>query len=566
VLQKFYKPVEFKNDAIMLRKAYSLKEHFRDMLQTKNGSFFLASGKGLIKFDKINAKVLQTFVPPGSESSPEVFCIHEASDGMLWLGTIHNGLYCFDPKTEKFIRHFDANDGLIDNSVNVIFGDGKGYLWMTTWKGIARFDLINETFQNYSTANGLPFPEFNTGAYFEDQTGNYYVGGIGGVIRFHPENFANFDVDFNPKITSLISNDQLIKLDYPIKPGEMINIPYNQNSFNIYFNAFDYRNPDERIYRYRLNGFDRDWKNIKSTLTPARYNALNSDIYSFELQSTYKGWDWDNNTTKYLIRVKNPPVFQRESFRILLLSLMGLLLLSVVFLRLRNKNLRKEIIISNLERESNKSRLNYLKSQMNPHFYFNTLNAINSFVLKNDVRSANKYLTKFARLMREILENSQKEFVKIDDEKKMLENYLSLQQLRFPNAFDYSISAEDQVKSKSIPPMLIQPFVENAVEYAFATMPSKGFLEVQFKLHNENIICSVTDNGIGIENSKGLKTGSLRKSTAIKNIRQRIEMLNSVYNTSIKFELFPVDKTNAPFPGTKVNIILPTSIYLSGKS
>ncbi len=555
-----------KKDSISLVKSYFIEDHFRDMIQTKNGSFYLATGKGLVNFDKAQFKVLETFVPPGSETSPEVFCIHEASDGMLWLGTIHNGIYCFDPKTEEFTRHFDNKDGLIDNSVNVIFGDDNGYLWMSTWKGIARFDPINETFKNYSTANGLPFPEFNTGAYCQDQAGNYYFGGIGGVIRFHHEIFVNFDIDFTPQITSVIGNGQLIKLDYPLRANEMLNVPYDQNSLNIFFNAFDFRNSNERIYRYRLNGFDHDWKNATGTNKIARYNALNPDIYNFELQSTYKGWDWDDNTVKYLIRVKSPPVFQQQGFQVLLLFLMGLLLLSVVFLRLRNKSLRKEIIISNLECESNKSRLNYLKSQMNPHFYFNTLNAINSFILNNDTRSANKYLTKFARLMREILENSQKDFVTIDEEKNMLENYVFLQELRFPDTFNYSITAEDQVKSKSIPPMLIQPFVENAIEYAFAEMPFKGFLEVQFKLNNENILCSVTDNGIGIENSKVLKSGNIRKSTAIKNIRQRVEMLNKVYNTSIKFELSPVDITNAQFPGTRVNIILPLSIYLSDKS
>ncbi len=554
------------NDSLVLSSKYRLGDQFRDMILTKTGAAFLATGYGLVKFDKKRFEAVKTHVPPGSETFPEVFCIHQTSEGLLWLGTIHHGIYCFDPQSEQFIRHYDNRDGLIDNSVNAIFGDNQGYLWMSTWKGIARFDPHSETFSNYSTANGLPFPEFNTGAYFEDEAGNYYFGGIGGVIRFHPDSFVNFDFDFTPQITAIIGNNQLIEMDYPLRGNELINIPYDKSSLDIIFKSFDFRNPNQRIYRYRIQGLDQDWKNTGGNNKFARYHALNPGDYSFELQSTYKGWDWDDKPVKYTIRVQKPPIFQRQSFRTFLFSLLGLLLLSLVFLRLRNRNLRKEIIIANLEREANKSRLNYLKSQMNPHFYFNTLNAINSFILNNDTRSANKYLTKFARLMRETLENSQKEFITIEEEKKMLENYLFLQQLRFPTAFDFSITAEDQVKSKSIPPMLIQPFVENAVGHAFAGMIAKGNLELRFALQNENILCSVIDNGIGIENSTAHKTVNSKKSTAIKNIRQRIDMLNKVYNTSIQLEITPADKTNIQFPGTRVTVILPLSIYLSDKS
>jgi sensor histidine kinase YesM len=155
-------------------------------------------------------------------------------------------------------------------------------------------------------------------------------------------------------------------------------------------------------------------------------------------------------------------------------------LVVIVFLRFRYVNMRKEVMISRLEKEANQSRLNFLKSQMNPHFYFNTLNAINSFVLKHEIREANRFLTTFAKLMREILENSQKEFVKISEEKQVLEKYLSLQKLRFPGQFDYAVEVDPKVSDHLIPPMFLQPFVENSVEYAFQNMKDPGFLKVVF--------------------------------------------------------------------------------------
>jgi sensor histidine kinase YesM len=232
-------------------------------------------------------------------------------------------------------------------------------------------------------------------------------------------------------------------------------------------------------------------------------------------------------------------------------------LVVIVFLRFRYVNMRKEVMISRLEKEANQSRLNFLKSQMNPHFYFNTLNAINSFVLKHEIREANRFLTTFAKLMREILENSQKEFVQISDEKQVLEKYLSLQQLRFPGLFQFEVEVDPSVADKLIPPMFLQPFVENSVEYAFIGKKDQGIIKVVFSNSSEGISCLVQDNGIGIDKSQQIIRNSNHKSTAIRNIRKRIEMLNTIYNLSIRLEIMALDPENKDFPGTVVRLVVP---------
>jgi sensor histidine kinase YesM len=194
---------------------------------------------------------------------------------------------------------------------------------------------------------------------------------------------------------------------------------------------------------------------------------------------------------------------------------------------------------------------------MNPHFYFNTLNSINSFILKNDMLSANRFLTTFARLMREILENSQKEFVTIQEEAQVLHKYLTLQQLRFPELFDFTIHTEDIVKDKKIPPMVLQPFVENAVEYAFHDMKTMGHIVISFKIHHNGVLCSVTDNGIGIKKARQFKQRHNKKSTAIKNIYGRIDMLNKIYKIAISLNIGPLSEEDLDFPGTSVKLIIP---------
>jgi len=254
------------------------------------------------------------------------------------------------------------------------------------------------------------------------------------------------------------------------------------------------------------------------------------------------------------IRVEAPPFYQRQGFHIGVLAALFVAIILIIILRMRNNAMKNEIEISRLEKQASISSLNFLKSQMNPHFYFNTLNAINSFVVDHDILSANKFLTTFARLMREILENSQKEFVTIAEEREVLFKYLTLQKLRFGDLFEFSIHTATDAYNCMIPPMLLQPFVENSVEYAFAGMEEKGRIIVAFSRKYDRVICTLTDNGIGIKKSEEVKEKVRRKSTAIKNIHQRIEMLNRIYGISINLEIEPAYPENINFPGTTVRI------------
>ncbi|MCF8366370.1 MAG: histidine kinase, partial [Bacteroidales bacterium] len=410
---------------------------------------------------------------------------------------------------------------------------------------------------NYSVVNGLPFPEFNTNAHFMAEDGTIYFGGEGGVVAFHPDSLVNFEISAPLGIQTITADNGLFPMDYPLRDGTIVELPYHKNSFTITFSAFDLRHPQDRIYRYKLAGQLDKWEQNMSGDLTAHFAGIKPGTYIFELQSTYKGWPWILENTNVQIIVAAPPFYLTGTFRIVIALIATLALLAVVLLLIRNYKIRKEVQISRLEREANQSKLNFLKSQMNPHFYFNSLNSINSFVLKSDIRSANKFLTTFANLMREILDNSNKEFVSIEEEKEVLDKYIALQQLRFPGVFDYRTIAEDQVKQRNIPPMLIQPFVENAIEYAFVKMPVKGLINVDFGLVKNKIVCTITDNGIGIENSQKLRAGRIRKSAAIKNITQRIDMLNKIYGISISLKFTQVNPTSKEFPGTRISIILP---------
>ncbi|MDG2226722.1 MAG: histidine kinase [Flavobacteriales bacterium] len=202
--------------------------------------------------------------------------------------------------------------------------------------------------------------------------------------------------------------------------------------------------------------------------------------------------------------------------------------------------------------------LKSLRTQMNPHFIFNSLNSVNSFISKNDDRSANKYLSQFSRLMRMVLENSKYDFVSLDSEIEILKLYLELEHLRFQDKFDYDFTIEDDIKKDEIeiPPMLIQPFIENSVWHGLRYLEEKGKLLVSVQKQKGKLLWTIEDNGIGREKSVELKTKNqqIGKSTGMKNIDNRLRILNKMNNTKMEFRVMDLNNGTT---GTKVEISIP---------
>jgi hypothetical protein len=206
--------------------------------------------------------------------------------------------------------------------------------------------------------------------------------------------------------------------------------------------------------------------------------------------------------------------------------------------------------------------LKSLRSQMNPHFIFNALNSVNSFIAGNDERSANKYLSEFSRLMRAVMENSQHDFVPLASELKILELYLGLEHFRFREKFDYSFTVDPAVDAESVqvPPMLIQPYVENAVWHGLRYKDEKGFLSVHVTGKADELVVTVEDNGIGREKSQALKTANQKEtvSTGLRNIESRLRIINDIHRTRLSVsieDLHPVTRS-----GTRVSIHIPFAL------
>jgi tetratricopeptide (TPR) repeat protein len=243
----------------------------------------------------------------------------------------------------------------------------------------------------------------------------------------------------------------------------------------------------------------------------------------------------------------------RQQRNISLLLMAGFIVLLIAgFFVLRNYRAKR--------RANKLLALRSLRSQMNPHFIFNSLNSINSFISRNDERSANRYLSNFSRLMRTVMEHSSHDFVPLSAELQVLELYLSLEHFRFADKFEYTFEVDPNIQADQIevPPMLIQPYIENAIWHGLRYKETPGVLRVAFRQDGDKLIGVVEDNGIGRKRSAELKTKNQRthKSTGLKNTAQRVELINSLYGKGVSVSISDLEEEREDC-GTRVEIVIP---------
>jgi LytS/YehU family sensor histidine kinase len=200
-----------------------------------------------------------------------------------------------------------------------------------------------------------------------------------------------------------------------------------------------------------------------------------------------------------------------------------------------------------------------LRSQMNPHFIFNSLIAIQSYIYQKDPITAGDYLSKFAELVRTTLENSRVEFVLLEKELKMLEIYLQLQQLRFENKFSFTIEKDESidVEAVRIPPMLTQPFIENAVEHGLRLKEDAGNIIIRFRQTEKDIEFSIEDNGVGREFAARHKKAKHSQSMATLITRERLEVMGKKFKRKFKLDVIDLKDNDGKAVGTRVVITMP---------
>jgi two-component sensor histidine kinase len=471
------------------------------------------------------------------------------TDNIIWIATYGKGVIGI--KDKKQVVHITTQEGLSSNICRTLTIKDNT-LWVGTDKGLNKIDISqpgDPAITTYTTADGLASNIVN--AVFAD--GNeIYIGSPSGLTYFDKSKVA-VNSKSRLKILSVRIGNKVMPVD------SAYTISYKENSIKLDFTCISFRSEGDIIYKYRLKGLTNDWDSTRST--SLEYASLPSGTFEFEIIAINKfGLQSNMETIRFVV---NPPLWKTVWFRILAIAIIVGLAWLIVMMQF-NRFKKKEREKSNIRQQLNELEQKALRAQMNPHFIFNCLSSIQSFIITKDFETTNNYLTEFARLIRQTLDNSEKTSISIENEVRYLSSYIDIERMRYGHSFDYTIEVSPEVKQDFtyIPNMILQPYVENCIRHGLRHNEMQGLIQIKFRQTESELTCIVEDNGIGRKKAAEYKS-RIRieyQSRGMKLTEERINLLNKNQDEKIKIEVVDLEHPDGEAGGTKVIIHFPTTI------
>jgi len=456
----------------------------------------------------------------------------------LVIGTKGRGIIL---KKNNSILSITSADRLTSDMIECIHVDEDDNIWAGTSNGLNKLKLINNRWEitNFSTATGLPSNEINT---IKSSNGIIWIGTPKGLVIINDKKYSAIPNFSKPIIENITVNNEVTDISLSST------FPYNKNNIQIQYITLAYQKFGNILYRYRFDNA-KNW----TTTSDIRitYIALEGK-HNFEIQSQNENNTWSESTF-WTFTIK-PPLWKSKWFIIGTSFL--LLLAGYKFYRLRINQLNNK---AKIEQEKIQLQNRALQAQMNPHFLFNCLNSIQNLILIGKSDNAVDYLGKFAKLVRNVLNTSNKNKITLESDLALLHNYLELEKIRFGEKLNFNITVDQHIDQYDImvPPLLIQPFVENAILHGIAPLlDKKGELQISYSLINNKLNIIIIDNGIGIYQSQKQKNyNNGRTSFGMETSKQRIKLLEK--NQEIFFLVQELTNENGDISGTKINIQIP---------
>lgn len=472
--------------------------------------------------------------------------IKKGPDNTIWVGTYDAGVAAC--KDGKVLQIFNDSNGLTSNICRNLFVNGN-YLWVGTDKGLNKIDISKPPYKiviNYTTTDGLASNMIN--AVYADSN-MVYVGTPEGLTYFDESKIVN-DSKCDMRILGITISGKEQQWD-----STKITLKHRDNNIRFDFVGLSFKSAGDISYTYRLIGLDgEEWKTTRENYLD--YPTLPSGNYTFEIQATNK-FGVKSSIVKINFEIEKT-ITERWWFRLLLL-LCCIFLLFYIYKNSINKVKERAKEKQHVANKLNEMEQMALKSQMNPHFIFNCLNSIQDYVINSDVQGANKFITDFSRLIRSTLDNSSKKTISIADEIQYLTNYMIVEQYRFENKFTYNIFIDEVINTNDnfIPPMLLQPYIENAIRHGINNKKEGvGLIQINILKEQNNLLCQIIDNGIGRKAAMLLKGNNAieYQSKGMELTAKRIQLLNKNIGEDI---VIKIEDVEVPEMGTKVSLTIP---------
>lgn len=482
----------------------------------------------------------------------------------LWVATHSGGIFRYNegqPHDKAFTR-FDMKKGLSNNSFISLCSNGDSILWLLSGKGISVINTRGQFLydvpedQTFNFASFASDPGFPHKMFYNRQTNELLAGVGGGILSFVSDNKKQKQ-QFPVVLTGITVNGKAItgadRFSSALYP-----IPFRFNSVSFNFAGLYYGAASDIVYEYMLEGYDEKWITADKSYS-ATYQNLPAQNYLFHVRAKDSGGNIAGAVSGFPFKII-PPFWLTWWFFLLCASLVVLLVW--LLFRSRIQSLRKKAA---LHQQLAELEAKALRAQMNPHFIFNSLNAIQECIVTEKTATAFEYLSKFSRLLRLVLNNSEKNFIPLSSELEMLRLYLSLETLRFRQSFTYCIDVEETIDPEEVqvPSLLIQPYVENALWHGLRMKEGEKKVVIHFFLAAHELNIEIEDNGIGRKRAALIKSQKLgaehfeSKGTALS--QQRIDILNRQYAAKAGVSIIDLTDSNFEPSGTRVVIRIPTS-------
>ncbi len=487
---------------------------------------------------------------------PAIYHTSMAEDvqGRMWVASQEGWIGYVD------IRHPER--GIVDRIEiggydDVIQGIGigpEGYMWVALKNDLYKIDLSTRDRTAYSYHYGTSPRDFSSMQFLPD--GKLVFGMRGHIVTVDPKTLHTNHLLPTPYITSISVNERPLAGDTVMYKLKSLTLKPEENFFSIGFSAIGLTLGRQNQFRYRLKGFQDHWIAAEDRRFVS-FTNVPSGAYIFELQAANNEGTWNPQGLAFPITIATPWYERRWVHVLAVLLILGL---AYGGFRLRLADiLKEERIRSEYEQKLASVQMSALSAQMNPHFIFNCLSSIESYVIKNDKVKAASYLNDFARLIRLILQNSRSKYITLEDELEALELYLEMESLRFMDKLDYQIRVNEEVDvdNLKVPPMLIQPYVENAILHGLMHKPGGGKLTVDIEMEHNILLCIVTDNGVGRKKSQEInqrRRAMHRKSMGMDITTDRIDMLNRLYDMDMEAKIIDLYDEEEHALGTKVEL------------
>ncbi|NOX48722.1 MAG: hypothetical protein GXO89_17270, partial [Chlorobi bacterium] len=555
-----YEDIRINDETIELDKSSTRPFDISDHLSLNGETWTASTFQGLLRGrDTIFVNISKTNT--AISKALNVLCVDDR--GHLIIGANNGDVYICRPKKDTLIVQYtlNAKDGILGNSISWLEVDKFNQLWIGTNTGLNRIGLdklydndslqiiIYDEKEGYSSQNEIASQIDGHGYIWLGTEGRLTCLHIAGtpVKKTYPQKVQLQKIEING--TQITEGADLLQ-----------HLRFDENYLHFYFGLINFVNPEKDQFRYFLDGLDLKWSDFSGT-RQAIYQHLPPGKYIFRVEGKNLNTGLEYLPLEIKVNIQ-APLWKTWWFMGILMAIV-LVLVSLYFKYKIDKTKKKEQKKGMVSKQIAELEMKALLAQMNPHFTFNAINSIQNYILDNDVDKALSYLSDFSKIIRQTLENATKEFISLQEEIEYLERYLVLEQMRFDNNFFQQITIDPAIDTETtlIPPMILQPYVENAIKHGLRHRKTKGKLSIRFSVKDtDTLSCVIEDNGIGRNESNKINK-TVRKDhngAGMAITENRVQKLREIYEND-RYNVVVVDLYGPDLrpQGTRVEVCLP---------